>query len=147
MESYLQRLDKALATIARRMHKPDLASGGLTFTQQTVLRHLDHAGRQQVSDLARFLGISLSAATGLVDRMTKAGLVTRDRDEGDRRVVWVQITPTGEEALREWLRARSRRVHELFAQLDPGDLANFVGIIEKVARLTEDTNLTENRKT
>lgn len=127
------------------MHKPDVSGGGLTFTQQMVLQHLDHAGSRQVSDLARFLGISLSAVTGLVDRMTKAGLVTRDRDEGDRRVVWVKITPTGEEALKEWVRARSRRVHALFTQLEPVDLANLVEIIEKVARLTENGSLTEKR--
>jgi DNA-binding MarR family transcriptional regulator len=71
----------------------------LSGSQRKVLRALVDKGPCQVSEVANQLGVTLSAATGLVDRLVKAKLVTRDRDQRDRRVVWVKVTPDGEVAV------------------------------------------------
>jgi DNA-binding MarR family transcriptional regulator len=69
------------------------------------------------------LGLSSPATTALVDRLERAGHVTRERDPRDRRVVIVRIT---EQALREGsalytpLQASLLRALQ---QLDPADLA------------------------
>jgi len=36
-----------------------------------------------------------STMTGVVDRLEKKGFVVRKRDEGDRRVIQLQLTPQG----------------------------------------------------
>jgi len=51
------------------------------------------------SFLAHMLGVTLSAVTALINRLHKMGLVTRERQEQDRRQVWISITDKGLEVL------------------------------------------------
>src|SRR5436309_2394070 len=53
-------------------------------------------GRLRVTDLAQLLGIRLSSATNLVDRLELKGLLQREHDLHDRRVVWCGLTPLGQ---------------------------------------------------
>ncbi len=47
------------------------------------------------------LGVTLSAVTALINRLYKMGLVTRERQEKDRRQVWISITPKGLQVLKD----------------------------------------------
>jgi len=47
------------------------------------------------------LGVTLSAVTALVNRLHKMGLVNRERQEKDRRQVWISITPKGLQVLKD----------------------------------------------
>ncbi len=72
----------------------------ITDTQFIVLRAL-RKGPCNTSFLAHMLGVTLSAVTALVNRLHKLGLVTRERQEKDRRQVWISITPKGLQALND----------------------------------------------
>src|SRR6478609_1645262 len=50
-------------------------------------------GRVTAGRLAELTGLTTGAITGVVDRMEKAGLVRRERDESDRRKVFIAIVP------------------------------------------------------
>ena len=52
-----------------------------------------------IGELASHLLIKNHSAVELVDRLVKAGLVTRRPDDGDRRRIVVTITGKGEELL------------------------------------------------
>lgn len=87
------RTGNLLADAFERLLKPH----GITGTQYNVLRILRGAepeglGRNEVREqlLSR-----MPDATRLLDRMKKAELVTRSRDEGDRRQVTTRITQQG----------------------------------------------------
>jgi DNA-binding MarR family transcriptional regulator len=47
------------------------------------------------SDLIPFLATTPAAVTMLLDRMEKNGLIRRDRDDQDRRIVWVSLSDKG----------------------------------------------------
>lgn len=70
----------------------------ITDTQYVVLRALRKAPCN-TSFLAHMLGVTLSAVTALINRLHKMGLVTRERQEQDRRQVWISITDKGLEVL------------------------------------------------
>ncbi|OAE97511.1 transcriptional regulator [Bradyrhizobium centrolobii] len=53
--------------------------------------HLE--GRVTAGRLAEVTGLTTGAITGVVDRLEKAGLVRRERDEGDRRKVFITVVP------------------------------------------------------
>ncbi len=72
----------------------------VTDTQFIVLRALKK-GPCNTSFLAHMLGVTLSAVTALVNRLHKMGLVVRERQEKDRRQVWISITPEGLEVLKD----------------------------------------------
>jgi len=64
-----------------------------------VLAMLNDNGSMSVSEISRRLGIAKPNITPLVDRLTEARLVDRERDAEDRRVVNIVIRPEGIEKL------------------------------------------------
>ncbi|AZM62180.1 MULTISPECIES: MarR family winged helix-turn-helix transcriptional regulator [unclassified Streptomyces] len=72
----------------------------LSFTQLRVLGILRDR-RPRMTELACFLGLDKSTMSGLIDRAERRGLVTRDRNPEDRRVVDVVITPAGRELMEQ----------------------------------------------
>lgn len=50
-------------------------------------------GRVTAGRLAEVTGLTTGAITGVVDRLEKAGLVRRERDEKDRRKVFISVVP------------------------------------------------------
>jgi len=74
---------------------------GISMTHLHVMWRLEESGELAMSRLAEFLDVSLSNATGLVDRMEERGLVERTRVSNDRRVVLVGLTPAGRDMLTE----------------------------------------------
>jgi DNA-binding MarR family transcriptional regulator len=58
-------------------------------------------GRATSSELARRCWIRPATLTGVVDTLVRAGFVARARDEGDRRQVWITLTPVGRERVEQ----------------------------------------------
>ena len=50
-------------------------------------------GRVTAGRLAEVTGLTTGAITGVVDRLEKAGLVRRERDDKDRRKVFIAVVP------------------------------------------------------
>ncbi|MEA2716405.1 MAG: hypothetical protein QOI99_722 [Actinomycetota bacterium] len=74
---------------------------GLTPAQhQLLLAIRGHGSRPSVSEVARHLLLRHHSAVELVDRAVQAGLVRRVHDDGDQRVVRVELTVDGERLLR-----------------------------------------------
>jgi DNA-binding MarR family transcriptional regulator len=63
-------------------------------------------GAATISDLAEFLQERNNSVVGLVERAVEGGLVRRKSGETDRRLVFVSLTPRGEEIL-----SRLSRLH------------------------------------
>ncbi|MGB0717099.1 MAG: MarR family winged helix-turn-helix transcriptional regulator, partial [Phycisphaerae bacterium] len=84
---------------ADRLHADFVAlfkSHGLTDAQYNVLRILrGHGERVPTRRVGRELVTREPDITRLVDRLEKADLVTRERCDQDRRVVWIEITADG----------------------------------------------------
>lgn len=71
---------------------------GLSMPQYRLLSLLAAADERSTA-LAQRLAVSKPAISNAVDTLTEAGHVRRLADPDDRRVVWLQITPTGADAL------------------------------------------------
>jgi MarR family transcriptional regulator, 2-MHQ and catechol-resistance regulon repressor len=74
---------------------------GLSMAQLNILYTLQRCGEMPMSRLAEVLNVSLSNATGLIDRIEERGLVERSRVPEDRRIVLIRVTPAGEAMLGE----------------------------------------------
>ena len=100
-EAYLNLLRTAevLAQDAERMLKPF----GLTGTQYNVLRILRGAGRAGLAcgEVSGRMVTHDPDITRLLDRLEARGLVSRARDQRDRRVITSRITPAGLEILKQ----------------------------------------------
>ena len=66
---------------------------GISSSDLECLDFLNLEGRVTAGRLAEVTGLTTGAITGVVDRLEKAGLVRRERDENDRRKVFIAIVP------------------------------------------------------
>src|SRR6187551_177864 len=73
----------------------DLSRGNVSFAQFYLMNYLSTSRELTMTDIARKMGHSTAAATGLVDRLEKLGYVERMHAAEDRRKVMVQITRKG----------------------------------------------------
>jgi DNA-binding MarR family transcriptional regulator len=99
MERDREELEAAFDVAARRMgsmatlHNHAIADAiGLHQTDQEALDLLDWAEPLTAGELARHLGLSSGAVTGLLDRLEAGGWVRRERDAADRRRVFVHLS-------------------------------------------------------
>jgi DNA-binding MarR family transcriptional regulator len=105
----------------------------LTFPQWRVLVVLGETpSGMRVSDIARRIGSSSPSASRLIRRMERAGLVSTERDESDRRATVVRLSRGGAK-LRSRVVAHRRRLvarllHERQGTL-PSDLESGLLII------------------
>lgn len=113
----------------------------LTLPQLHAMMHLQAQGTCSMRELARALRARESSVTGLVDRMTRLGLLKRARSEADRRVVRVAPTSKGRRFIRRMERHRRNAVMLLFSPLKPADRQRHVETMEKLF-----TTLTRERK-
>ncbi|MCU1459778.1 MAG: MarR family transcriptional regulator [Actinomycetia bacterium] len=97
-----------------------------------VLVQLEEApdGRRRMQDLADGVLFSPSGLTRLVDRMERAGLVTRTPYPGDRRGAYAVLTDAGRARLKATAGVHLRGVREHFAdRLDDADAATLGRIL------------------
>ncbi|MDF9844830.1 MULTISPECIES: MarR family transcriptional regulator [unclassified Paenibacillus] len=90
-----------------KLHMDSNLAPTLTDAQLTVLELLQERDAMKPSDLAPHLATSPAAVTMLLDRMEKNGLIVRERDAADRRIVWVSITEVGRKEAARGLKVRS----------------------------------------
>jgi len=72
-----------------------LNEGQVSYSQLFLLTYLTSQEHLTMSEIAKKMGHSTAAATGLVDRLEKFGYVSRNHADDDRRKVMVQITNKG----------------------------------------------------
>lgn len=79
----------------------------MTGAQRRILYILDIKGPQKMTHIARLVGVTVPAATAVVDKLVRCGCVQRVTDSRDRRVTRVSLTPLGRKA-----HAKMKRIHE-----------------------------------
>lgn len=81
-----------------RSYREHLSEVGLTYPQYLVMLVLWQRQNQNVKDLAEKLNLELSALTPLLQRLEKAGLITRERNNQDEQNnIVVSLTVLGSE--------------------------------------------------
>jgi len=97
--------DQVLVSLRKIMQSIDMHSHtlikrfGLTGPQLIVLREIATRGESTAGEIARAVSLGQATITGILDRLEKRNLITRWRDDADRRRIHLGITPTGERLL------------------------------------------------
>jgi DNA-binding MarR family transcriptional regulator len=69
------------------------SQAGISGSDLECLDFLNLEGRVTAGRLAEMTGLTTGAITGVVDRLEKAGLARRERDDSDRRKVFIAPVP------------------------------------------------------
>ena len=70
-------------------------SARVTLAQCVVLMEIDEGGELSMSRLAASLRLDNSTLSRTIEGLVGKGLVERLRDDGDRRVILIRLTPEG----------------------------------------------------
>ncbi|MFD1179063.1 MarR family winged helix-turn-helix transcriptional regulator [Paenibacillus puldeungensis] len=105
----------------------------LTTAQLTVLELLEQQGNLKPSDLIPFLSTTPAAVTMLLDRMERGELIRRDRDEADRRNVWVSITDKGRDEVLRGVQARNAYLSSVLDRISTHNQQLLVYLLGKIA--------------
>ena len=86
-------------------------------------------GPLSVSGLAQRAGMTIAHASLVVGELAKAGLVTREHDERDRRRILVSLSETAKPAVAEMRRRNAEPVIAFLRELDEARAEEFIGTL------------------
>ena len=125
------RLHSAAIHLLRRLRRQDTSSG-LAAPGLSALSVIVFGGPITIGELAAAEQVRPPTMTRLVASLEEAGLVEREGDAADRRVVRVRATAAGTRVLEE---GRRRRIEDLRAELSRLSTTELQTLTEAVAIL------------
>ena len=133
-ESLSLLIARTTKALARDFEVVLVAAGGSTPTWQVLLALMTGEHRSQ-AELAEAVGVRQPTLVHHLDAMERAGLVTRDRSPGNRRVQHVSVTESGQALFLRLRRAAASFDGRLRAGLGDADV---VELRRLLAQLTEN---------
>ena len=130
VEGIVTRIAKASRLLDAEM-RAGLAHVGLTKEELKVLMQL-HSGPQTHGALCRQLDVSTGAMTNRLDKLERAGLVTRSQDPHDRRGVMLTLTGPGDERLDTYIDRGAHRERQLLEGLGASDKRQLNELLTKL---------------
>lgn len=85
-----------------------------------------------MSEIASYLDAPLNTATGVVNRLEGKGLIVRERQESDRRIVNIKLTESGSVQISELISRILSYVEAAASELTDDELETVLGIAGKV---------------
>ena len=133
-------------TLLNRLFQRNYARFDLTPAKLNVLMLVKHVGAEQglpQREIARRLIISGSDVTGLIDRLEKDGLLTRQGASNDRRVKLIKITPKGSALLDRLWPAHTRQIESVMSPLSGREKEQLSALLTKVRSRLQNEDGTE----
>ncbi|MBD3918870.1 MarR family transcriptional regulator [Paenibacillus sp. PR3] len=121
-----------------KSHLEEALAPSLTEGQLNVLELLQRYQPMKPSDLLQYLETTPAAITTLLDRMERGGLIIRNRDESDRRIVWVTMSDKGVEEANRGIEIRSTYIQSALDRISTHNQQLLVYLLGKVTNGTAE---------
>jgi DNA-binding MarR family transcriptional regulator len=108
---------------------------GLSLTAAATLATLERSGPRRLTALAVQEGVTQPAMTQLIGRLQEAGLVRREADPGDGRVVQVRLTDQGRDTLARRRAVRAERLAVILDRISAEDRAALTAALPAIDAL------------
>ncbi|MFC1624251.1 MarR family winged helix-turn-helix transcriptional regulator [Candidatus Omnitrophota bacterium] len=115
-----------------------LSKSNVTTTQMVMLASIHDYGRCRLKTLAKARGISPPTATGLIDRLARAGYVKREPDLEDRRAIVVSLTKKGEKMVKNFLDTVRGRWKNILIHLTSEEQHQYLNILRKIVSILSE---------
>jgi len=115
---------------------------GLTASQFSTLKVLRLHGPLALREIAKYILKSGGDMTIVVDNLERDGLVVRDRDTEDRRIVYVSLTPKGEELFDRIYPEHLERIRTAMGGLSEEECEQLMNLLAKLSPQEEAVECT-----
>lgn len=106
----------------------------VTFVQAVTLLAIDSFERPQPHLVADYLSQQSQTVTGVLDRLERAGHISRKRDLDDRRAVRLELTASGRSLVDSVSASLGRHVSDVLQGVRPRTRASLLRDLEEVER-------------
>lgn len=110
---------------------------GMDVARFKILHNLSMHGEKPISGIGRRLCISKPYMTALIDAMVQDGLVERQPDPSDRRVIQIVITKNGRAQLAEMVSVLQQGIGSRLSALDDADLVLLCRSLQQMRSVLE----------
>ena len=107
---------------------------GLFATDQLILQELGLHGVSTASDLATRVQLTSGSMTAAINRLEKLELIRRAKSDLDRRKVYVELTPLGEDELKTGSKLQQKALKAVFGEFTDRELALMSGILKRLEK-------------
>jgi len=121
--------NSVLASLAERN-----TIGTLTYSQFAVLEALYYIGSMTQGEISGKVLKSTSNLTTVIDNLERDGLVQRERDKKDRRVIHVHLTEAGMGRVEAVLPVHVSALVEIFSILSASEQQSLAELCKKLGR-------------
>ena len=128
----LTRLEAAVSALRARLRDQLGVSGSDLTVLQFVSRAEDADRTVRVKDLAKHLGLTGPAVTGMVDRLEQSGHLSRVPNPADGRSRHIELTETARRDYSVAMDGTNKHLHELLASFSERDRVRFVRIVDRI---------------
>ncbi len=135
----IKQFSKEVAALMPEMHaeffkrQPRvLMKGRLSFAQMVLLDILRAKKESNMGEIAKSLGVTKGAVTGLADRLIAVKLVKRTRSKSDRRIVNVHLTTRGIRMAKTLCDFKLKITANLFMNISPKERDSYLMILRKL---------------
>ena len=129
------RLRLGITRLARRLRQE--AEAGITPSMLSALSSVERQGPLTMRDLCSLERVQPPTMTRIVAGLVEDGLVERDADPNDGRVVWVKVTASGRRLLERSRGRKDAYLARALRSLGPGELETLEDAAGLLERLTE----------
>ena len=137
LDAYI-KLSRATKAMWSRLNR-NLTEYDLTLSQLGTLEALHFLGPLFQKDLSEKLLVTGGNITMVVNNLEKRGLVTRERNQQDRRQVLVSLTSKGEALIKAVFPQHADQITAMLSVLSPADQ-------DELGRLCKSLGLTASRE-
>ncbi len=126
--------------IIRKRGRDILVDFGITPPQLNALVILIEHGQITMGELCDKMYLACSTATDLIDRMERNGLIARERDQADRRVIRLTVLEPGRKVIEEVMKARKHYLGAVLREIPEEEhemLIKALGDLYKVMQQAE----------
>jgi DNA-binding MarR family transcriptional regulator len=127
-------MDSLMQILGRKAANVDRALGEFSLQEMKATYFLGQSKALKQRELAEKLMLSVSNTSILADRMVKKGLLEREEDKGDRRIVLLRLTKKGLAACKVMLDHHLSSAEFMLSKLSKEEQQKFIMLVEKVAR-------------
>ena len=114
---------------------------GITGPQLWALKTISKNESLPLGELSKKMYLRPSTITGVIDRLEKRGYVVRDRDQRDRRVVKILLTPKGKGLVKRGPNPIQGKMIYGLRNLRRGELRSIYDSIRKLVEIMEAQNV------
>ncbi|MEZ5922124.1 MAG: MarR family transcriptional regulator [Parvularculaceae bacterium] len=137
------RLDLALVSLRQILRATELSSRalakqcGLTPSQLIMMQIIRNWNGASPGYLAKEISLTQATITALIDKLEERGLAYRERDEDDKRRIFVKLTEDGLRILDEAPDSLQQRFEAGFSKLEDWEQSMVVAALERIVALLE----------